>query len=141
MKRIAYVIILVSMGCEMVVDVNVPVRPAKITVNGILDPETPIAVRLNKSRYILEDDFFVPIIDAEVIIKENGQTIEKLVQAADGYYFSPNDFKPVPGNTYDIQVNAFEMTSISANSTMPEMPIIKNTSLTFKEDVLGEMEH
>jgi hypothetical protein len=120
-------------GCETVVDVNVPLEKPKITLNAMFSSDSVLTIRVNKSKYILDEGTFQPIENANVVIKENGVPYDVLGNFGNGIYASTARKKPAIGKTYEIEVSAPGMETVEAKSFQPEPANIKRVDFIQKE--------
>ena len=124
-------------SCELVVDVDVPMENPKITVNALFSSDSIWRVHLHKSKYILDEGVYEPIDNAQVLIKENGNTVEVLNATDFGEYVSASGQKPAFGHHYEIEVSAAEMETVTAQSTLPSAASITSAVFAQKEGGSG----
>jgi len=121
--------ILVSTACEKIIPIDIPDTQRKIVVNGLISPGTPVAVNLTKSLTVLEDDAFVYVENADVKLYENGNLAGTLMPDTAGFYSLP-DFSPVPGNTYKLTVDDPGLSSVEAETKVPDVVEIASVDTT-----------
>jgi hypothetical protein len=127
---------LLLIGCEMVVDVDVPVKTPKLTVNAEFTSDSVWKISVSKSKYVLDDGAFQPVNDALVIIKEEGQVIDTLTQLGN----KPLEFRSVSGkkpqlsNLYQVEVSASGHQTVKASSSLPLKPVISNPDITIMDN-------
>ncbi|OFY47548.1 MAG: hypothetical protein A2X22_06040 [Bacteroidetes bacterium GWF2_49_14] len=117
---ISGLLITALISCELILDVEVPDADRKIVVNGLISPDQSVVVHLSKSLNVLEDDLFIPLIDADVQLLRNNDVLGKLVADSGGYYHLP-EFMPLEGATYKLSVDYPGMTSVSAEAFIPSL--------------------
>lgn len=132
-KSIVFFLSFIIASCELVVDVDVPMKTPKITVNSFFAADSVWGVQLHKSKYVLDEGDFQPIANAAITIKQDGLIYENLTHEGNGFYSSPSGNKPVPGKNYDIEITAPDMASVSAQSSIPDSAEVKNVVFTYKD--------
>ncbi len=112
----AYFFALIVLGsCETVIDVDLPVEPTRLVVNGFINPDSAVTVRISKSKFVLDRaESFTLVEDAQAVLFENGQEITQLNHVGTGLYTSP--YRPQVGQQYTIQVDADGLESVEASS-------------------------
>lgn len=121
-------------GCEKIIDIDIPDSERKIVVNGIISEDQTLAVNLSKSLTVLEPDAFVYLNGADVNLFNGAVMIGRLVADTAGQYSLPG-FKPLTGLTYRLTVDFPGLKSVEATTTVPEMvPITSwDTIMTVSE--------
>lgn len=117
-KTFSVFLILVLLGCETVVDVDVPRNPSKLVINSTLTPDGFIRVNLSESRYILDENDFQLISGAKVDVYEDGLLLETLPDSTYGNYIS-GIHKPGHGKTYKIVASKSGYDDVSAEVKIP----------------------
>jgi hypothetical protein len=127
----------------MVVDVDVPVNPPKITLNALFNNDSVWTLQLLKSKYILDKADFQPITEATVTLFEDGIQFDELVSHGNGYYTSPRNKIPAQGKIYQVQASASGMESIQAQSSIPSSVTPKAIELNSSDGTgsMGEFNH
>ena len=119
MKRLLPALLILSlMGCELIVDVEVPFEGKQVTVNSLFNPDSLWSAQLNLNRGVLDQGPFEEINDAQVIIYEGDDAIDTLTNVGHGHFRSDKE-KPVPGKTYMLSVNAPGYGELRATSAIP----------------------
>ena len=113
-------ILLLAMGCEKIIDINIPDSERKVVVNGIISADQTLSVNLSKSLTVLEPDELVYLTGADVNLFNGAVMVGKLAADTAGQYFLPG-FKPQTGLTYRLTVDYPGLKSIEATTTVPEM--------------------
>ncbi len=107
------------MGCETVVDVDIPREPPKLVVNSTLHPDDYFRVHLTQSQYILKRDDYLIVPGATVEVYEDGQYLTTLPDSANGHYISAT-YKPQLGKDYELRISKAGFTDASARVTLPK---------------------
>jgi hypothetical protein len=144
-KYLSVFLILLS-ACDIIVDVDVPIESAKITLNSVFIQDSTWKLQLMLNRHILDETDFKAVDDAQVIILDSGFPIDTLANHGNGLY--AGDARAVAGRTYEAKVNSPAYGSVSGKSYVP-MPVeIRNVSIvksegprpeTIKIDITYEM--
>ncbi|MCD6332094.1 MAG: DUF4249 domain-containing protein [Bacteroidales bacterium] len=117
-------LVLLSWGCEKIIDINLQDKERKIVVNGLMNPDSLVTVNLTKSLGILENDTFLFIDNAQVTLSLEGRQIGILQYMGAGYYHLP-DFFPSPGHDYRLDVSVKGMNPAYAVSEVPDKVMIQ----------------
>ncbi len=112
---------LVFIGCETVIDVDIPLEPAKLVINSTLIAEQPFRVHLSSSQHILDNSDYKNITGAAVKIYEDGQLLTTLPDSTNGMYIS-DTFMPKAGKQYRIEVEKNGFDKVTADEMFPEKP-------------------
>ncbi len=121
-KKILYFILAILsliMGCEKIVDIDIPDSEKKIVVNGLINPDNIVRVNISRSLSVLESDNYVFLEKAKVRFFENDIEQNELVYTESGYYSLPN-FYPSAGSNYRIEVESDGLQSVSAMTALKE---------------------
>jgi hypothetical protein len=130
---------LLFMSCETELDLELPAHQPKVVLNSFFSADSVLSVNLSKSQHISAPDAFTNIENAEVLILEDEQEVDKLSYVGNGTFRS-EIFKPQAGSIYKIQVAAEGLTPVEASdflpATKPEIISMKldTTSFTFFEE-------
>lgn len=112
------------LSCETVVDIDLPVEPTRLVVNGFINPDSAVAVRISKSRFVLDrSQAFTLVDDAIVTLFENGLEVTQLTTEGEGWYTS--SFRPQAGSEYIIQASASGLEPVEANTEVLPIVVIK----------------
>lgn len=142
MKPLWPLLLLLLAACEQEVTITLPDSDPKVVVNTILNPDSVVDVQVFKSRKLFStDSAILPIRDASVSMWENGQPagpFSPTLLATRGYYTHRSAWKPHPGTSYSLLVNATGFPSARAEITIPNKPtysfISLNDSAFFRDD-------
>jgi hypothetical protein len=116
--------LLLLMGCEKIIDVDIPESERKIVVNSILSEDQTASVYLSRSLTVLEPDEFVYINGADVCLFNGELMIGKFTADTAGQYYLQG-FKPQPGLTYRLTVDYPGLNPVEAVTTVPDfVPIV-----------------
>ncbi len=125
MKNFAYITLsLLFCACETVIEVDVPRNPSQLTVNALFNPDSVWQVELTQNRYILDNEPFASVPDAEVRILQEGQTVASLDYVGNtpftrnSIYRSESSY-PQPEESYTLEVTHPTFVSLSASSQVP----------------------
>jgi hypothetical protein len=120
MKRLLPALLILSlMGCELIVDVEVPFEGKQVTVNSLFNPDSLWSAQLNLNRGVLDQGPFEEINDAQVIIWEGDKAIDTLTRIGGYGHFRSEDEKPEAGKTYTLSVSTPGYGELRATSSTP----------------------
>ncbi len=122
MNKLSIVFFLISIvfiSCETVIDVDIPTEPAKLVINSTLIPGQPFRVNLTSSQHILDNSDYKSISGAEIKIYEDGQLLTTLPDSTDGKYIS-GSFMPKVGKMYRVEAEKNGFETVTAEETLPE---------------------
>jgi hypothetical protein len=137
MKKYVFLFaLLVLLGCDLIVDVDVPMDRQGITLNSFFSPDSLWAARLKLNRYILSDNRYAVVEDALVVVYENEKPIDTLAYESKGVYRSDTG-KPVVGKRYDIKVTSSKYNSVGSSSYIPEPPANAQWEITGEIEIEG----
>lgn len=127
------------MGCEVVVDVDMPIKPASITVNSVINPDSLVEAYLFTSQHVLSDEQFQPLEGATVSLFEGGEFLETLaeVKGRGGFTFYRGQTAPTPGNSYRLEVSKNEFEAVQAETVLPFCNATLS-ELSYRESVRDE---
>lgn len=107
-------------GCELVVDVDVPLRERKLVVNSFFNPDSVFQARISLDKHILDDKYFTYVNNATVRIYKDNFFIEELSYKGDGLY-TGESIMPEANEVYEIRVFAEGYGEVHANSFSPNV--------------------
>lgn len=120
-KIIATFSIILTVSCEVVVDVPTPNFKPSLVLNSYINPDSIVSLALSSNRYVLDTSRSqFPWVDgASIKLYEDGLFVEEFQQELDisGYYFS--DFHPKRGSTYRITAEKEGFETIAASTSIP----------------------
>ena len=115
---LAVLAIVVVLGCEKPVSVNIPDHDRQIVARALYSPDSLWQVNVSSSVGFRDTRGPFPLKDATVEIREGSTLIETLVHAEDGV-FTGRQSRPEAGKTYTLNVSAPGYESVSAESMLP----------------------
>src|SRR5688572_29951931 len=119
MKKYTSIFILfICLGCELIVDIDVPFEHANLTVNSFFNPDSLWKARVTLNRFILDTLPLSKINTALVVVYEDGNPIDTLTSKGDGFYKSDTG-KPTIGKTYELKAIAEKYQAVSGVSQVP----------------------
>lgn len=144
-----YILILLSVSiysCTTVLDVNIPDRPAKLTLNCIFTPDSTWKVALTTDNSILDNsDFFTLVNDASVIVYQDGNPVDTLIlkkrdsrSSTNAYNYYSRTLKPFNTRPYEIRATSPRFGSVRAVSAIPDSTTITNAFAHLSLDATGE---
>lgn len=111
-------------GCELVVDVDVPVEPPVLTLNAFMIQDSVWSAQLSLSRHILDERDHQPVTDGVVVIYQYDHAVDTLAGDGNGLY--TGDHTPVPGETYEIRATSATYGTVRGTSYVP-LPVAIDT--------------
>jgi hypothetical protein len=120
--------IFLVLGCESIIQVEVPYDGPKITVNGYLRPDSSIFLSITESKFILDDRPFVAVENAKVTLYEDGQDMGTISGTGNGWYTCKK--KPKIGKSYRLKVETSRFGIVEAESSIPTRVGIKNFTVS-----------
>lgn len=127
MKKLSWIVIIVLMSCELIVDVDVPYEGDRIVLNGVQRTDYPWAVDVSRSTYVLDNSYrygFPPLPEAEVTVFGDDGSVLNLVGDTLGYF--KHDSYPLPGHRYKIVARANGLPEVHSEMVMPNPVKIKS---------------
>ncbi|MGB3848505.1 MAG: DUF4249 domain-containing protein [Tunicatimonas sp.] len=114
-------------ACETAVEVDVPRNPPQLTVNSLFNPDSVWQVELTENRYILDNEPFAAVPDAEVRVLQEGRTVAVLDYRGNQPYngnsiYRAADGRPEAGEQYTLEVSRPTAGGVSARSRVPPVP-------------------
>ncbi len=124
-----FLIAIFCVGCESVVEVELPKEAPQITLNAIVNTDGLVTVNLTKSRPGGSGGAaFENINNAEVLFYKNDQRIGQLLYQGNGNYSLAGVVATEPMALYSIKVNAAGLKSAEATEKMTKTPLISSFS-------------
>lgn len=135
MKKYSIIgMVLIFAGCELVVDVNVPVEKPTLTLNAFMIQDSVWSARLSLSRHILDETPYQTVTDGVVVVYHNGAPADTLTGDGTGLYVG--DGIPVPGETYEIRAES-AYGSVWSTSYLPLPAAISNVEVDIPANAGG----
>lgn len=117
------------LGCETVVDIQIPLEPPKLVINSTLVPGEFFNIHVSQSQHILFDNDYRPVDGATVEIYENETLLTTLPDSTRGNYISAVH-KPKPGKRYEVRVSKRGFDNSTAVVTVPaETAVIRSVTV------------
>ena len=135
-KSFAFLVFtLIIAACTTVVDFDIPQNRPKVVVNALFSPDSVWRIQISRSNSILDNrhgSFFDPVGDAVVtILDQNNQFVESITGFSDKYfrYSYKGKTKPLPGQSYTIQVDVKDEPNIKALNKVPTLVPITSVEI------------
>ncbi len=121
MRVLFSLFVVLSLGCETIVEIDAPEYDSKPVVTSFFTPDTPWSVTLHQSLGANEklDVATEFITDATVKILNGSSTIDILRYGGKGKYMSSSGVEPLEGMMYTLRVDFPKKPSIEAVSMAP----------------------
>lgn len=129
MKKLIYLLLVITTACELVINVDQPPFSPSIVVGSFIGPDTTILVSLSEDKDVLErPGEFDPITGATVQLFQEDRLIgvlEEVVTDPDSEFPIQNagqyrlDFRPTPGVQYRLEVDKEGFSSVQATDQVP----------------------
>ncbi len=104
-------------SCEKELNVDMPDGDIHIVVNGIINPDSLIKIRISESKNILDTSRVNYLENAQVHLYENDVFIEDMSYMPEQFYVSSAN--PIIGRTYRINVDYTGLESIQSENSVP----------------------
>lgn len=116
-------------SCESVLFIELDEADHMIVLNGAISDLAPVEVQVSRSRHILDNSPLLPLENATVRLFEGDRLVGEL-DYTDNAVFAADNFVPVPGGNYTIEVENQGYPAVRASCTLPAMvPIISVDTL------------
>ncbi|MEP6737962.1 MAG: DUF4249 domain-containing protein [Chryseolinea sp.] len=126
MKRFILMLCLLLSGCDLVVDIDIPLKNPSLVVNLVFDPQNKWSAYVGRNNQVL-DTAVVRVANALVVIYAGGQSVDTLTYLDHGYYGS--DDYPALEVDYEVRVSAPDFADVTANSFAPVPAQITSVSI------------
>ena len=117
------------MGCEIIVDIDVPFEHEQLTLNSIFNPDSLWTASLSLNRHILDGNPIKRVENALVIVYRDDAPIDTLLHQSNGNYES-RDGKPLIGINYEIRAVAEQYQAVVGRSQIPMPAPITSVEVT-----------
>ena len=107
------------LSCELVVDVDIPLKQQQLVVNSFFNPDSLFEAHVSLNRHVLDDAEFININNAQVGIYKDNLLIEELVPQGNGHY-KGMFVRPLIEALYEIKVTTENYGVVQAQSLAPE---------------------
>ncbi len=111
------------MGCETVVDVNVPEHERQLVAQGFFAPESLWAVRVSHTVGYTDPERPGLVDDATVEIWEGDRLLERLARRDSGTYVGVGH-RPAVGHAYTLRVAAPGFEAVVGTAALPSAPLV-----------------
>lgn len=134
MKSRLYLLILLCLGCETVVEVSPPEYDSEPVVTSFFSPDSTWSVTMHRSlgATVKRDVTREYISDASVRIMEASNMVDILKYQGNGRYVSGTGELPSHGTQYTLQVDFPGKPSIQAISAAPSPVVISDYSIEYQ---------
>ncbi|MEO7695786.1 MAG: DUF4249 family protein, partial [Chryseolinea sp.] len=126
MKRFILMLCLLLSGCDLVVDIDIPLKNPSLVVNLVFDPQNKWSAYVGRNNQVL-DTAVVRVANALVVIYAGGLSVDTLTYLDHGYYGS--DDYPALEVDYEVRVSAPDFGDVTANSFAPVPAQITSVSV------------
>lgn len=109
---------LALIGCELVVDVDVPIEKQTLVLNSFFNPDSTWKAKVSLSRHILDEAPYPSVENALIVVFDGENPIDTLAHDAAGFYRS--DERPQAGKSYSMRAITADYGTANASSGCPE---------------------
>jgi hypothetical protein len=120
-------------GCELVVDIDVPFEQGQLTLNSLFHKDSLWSVHVSLNQHILDEATTERVRNATVVVYKNEIPIDTLSHVSNGLYRS-DTAKPEIGQSYKITVSAPGHEDAFAHSHIPLPTTITHVDVNTTED-------
>lgn len=110
---ISIILIALTLGCEKIIDIDIPEGERKIVLNGLINPDSLVKVNISRSLSVLENNEFVYLENAGVKLYRDDTELGTLAYLGSGFY-ELADYNPESGYDYRLEVNYQGLNSVTA---------------------------
>ncbi|MDD2635341.1 MAG: DUF4249 domain-containing protein [Bacteroidales bacterium] len=114
-------LILLSIACEKVIEIDLEDAKIRIVANSIIEPDSIIRVNVTRSRHILDNAAIIPLSDAIVKLYETDNYIGTLSYTSSGNY--EMNYYPEVGKEYRIEVSHNDFDDVFSKTIIP--PVVE----------------
>ncbi len=115
-------------ACRDIYEPELKVQQNFTVVEGLItDEEGPHRIRLSKSSVFGDQANPEPIRDARVLLTNSHNDTISLLEASPGAYYTPQEFKGVPGETYVLHIEKNNGTLYRSDPQEMRQPLQKDT--------------
>lgn len=120
-------------GCELAVDVDVPVERRRLTLNSFFTPDSVWKAHVLLSRHVLDNSqHYDSVTNASIMIYQEGQPLQTLTHVGYGEYRSTTG-SILPGVPYEIRADVPGYASVRSQSAVPEPVAIRDLNVTYEK--------
>ena len=113
------ILLIASLSCETIVDVNLPKHKPLLVVNSVCTPNKPWELNVSLNKGILEEGEIEIVNSAKVEILENGNPVSIFNHYNNGTYKSTGA-KPKVNVNYTLRVSTDKYGKVTSNCLIPE---------------------
>ncbi|MEY3445155.1 MAG: hypothetical protein RLZZ519_3436 [Bacteroidota bacterium] len=106
-------------SCEQIIEIDLPEHDPVLVVNSTFTPDSTWAASVTKSQGIQVPRRPADVVDATVLILENGAVIDTLRHDQWDIYTSVRGTHPVAGHSYTLQASAPGYETVSGTDIVP----------------------
>lgn len=121
---ILFLMLFLYNACESVLFIELDEAEKLIVVNGAISNNDTLSVQVSRTRHILDNAPVAPLENAEVRLYQGGALVQELVYSGNGTY-EAEDFFPLIGDSYTIEIDHPLYPSVSASCEIPEVVPIR----------------
>lgn len=138
MRRFIYyqpiflVLFFLFLSCEKEISFDLDIPEDMLCLNCILEAgNDSVAIYVTKVQSTQNDSAFVPVVNARIDLRKEGQLLNGIIYRGNGLYLLKH--KPEVGNKYKISVEVDGYETLTAETTIPVFP---NAQARFKQDTI-----
>ena len=133
MIRIVLLMVMLVAACSCSRDLGVvlPYERSKLVVTAIFSAGESVTVTVDHTYPPTGESLYDDgVLNAQVLIYENGQIADTLYPLQENKYTSKRNFRPVVGRSYRVSVNAPNYPSLASDTEiMPGFPNLTKTNI------------
>ncbi len=116
-------------SCTKDVEIDFPEHKTRLVVNGVINPDSLVAIRISRSVSILDTNDNLVVPNATVTLQDEGfESISLIYNPSTKKYEDPS-YKPKAGHTYHLVVAAPGFDEARASCTVPQPIALTNVSV------------
>jgi len=140
MKRILYLIFLISIlvSCEKEVHIPIEFTKSKLVVNALFNTDSLWNIEISASKYIYDTTEIPLINNAQVTVTNSKNNSLVLTNQGNGIYTSLTE-KPEIGELYTLEVSHNDYENVSASNQLPGGIAIQNIDWGQQQFLNGEL--
>jgi hypothetical protein len=106
-------------SCEQIIEIDLPEHDPVLVINSTFTPDSTWAASVTKSQGIQVPGRHIDVVDATVLILENGAVIDTLRHDQGEIYTSARGTRPLAGHSYTLQASAPGYETVSGTDFVP----------------------
>ncbi|MCW3463106.1 DUF4249 domain-containing protein [Chitinophaga nivalis] len=118
-------LVLLMSSCIKRVDTALPYEGNKLVINSLIQPDSVIYIRINRSvaTSIYDEAIFGAMVNADVVLEEDGKALPTpQIRQIKGQHYFVSAEKAVLGKQYTIRASAAGMQPVAGTDTLPVGP-------------------